>query len=464
MLNIDLAELRKIKASHLERMRAIVESADEADREITAEEQAEFDGLKAKCEEAEKEIAARRARMNNDAALAALGDEPHDVEDDVEEAVASPGGSRAVTRGLRERQQDDPCRGFANLGDFALAARSREFGQVDERLNIWSAAGDGMQQLIREDGGMLVPPAFSRAIWDRLNEASESLLARTDQLPPLPAGTDSMEFPAVNETSRADGSRHGGIQGYWKSELSELTSSKATLRSVKFEPSELYVFAYISDKLLKNAAMLESWLANKAADEINFKVGNAIINGTGSGQPRGILTGAADKPRVRVAKESNQKADTVVAQNIDKMYARLHPAVRSSAVWFVDLEEKLPDLNKAVGTGGNLVFMPPGGMAGSPLATLKGLPVIPLEYCGAIGDEGDIILAALSMYGTMARGTIDSAMSMHLKFDFAQTAFRFIFEIDGQPWVSDSLTPFTPSGGTAKGYKTSPFVTLAERA
>jgi hypothetical protein len=36
-------------------------------------------------------------------------------------------------------------------------------------------------------------------------------------------------------------------------------------------------------------------------------------------------------------------------------------------------------------------------------------------------------------------------MSVHLKFDSAQSAFRFIFEVDGQPYLNSALTPFKGS-------------------
>lgn len=50
-------------------------------------------------------------------------------------------------------------------------------------------------------------------------------------------------------------------------------------------------------------------------------------------------------------------------------------------------------------------------------------------------------------------------MSIHLRFDYGETAFRFMFEIDGQPWIAEPLTPFKGSANTL-----SPFVTLATRA
>ena len=56
------------------------------------------------------------------------------------------------------------------------------------------------------------------------------------------------------------------------------------------------------------------------------------------------------------------------------------------------------------------------------------------------------------------RGSVRSDISMHLRFDYAESAFRFMWEADGQPWLASALTPF-------KGSNTlSTFVSLATRA
>jgi HK97 family phage major capsid protein len=94
-----------------------------------------------------------------------------------------------------------------------------------------------------------------------------------------------------------------------------------------------------------------------------------------------------------------------------------------------------------------------------PFGMLLGRPLIPVEHMSTIGDVGDIMLVDLSAYATGLRGGgIRSAVSIHLRFDFNETAFRFLFEMDGQPFVNTPLTP-------AQGANTiSTHVTLAARA
>lgn len=353
--------------------------------------------------------------------------------------------------------EDDPKRGFRNFAHFATRVFDAGNTPRADDMLMHVAAGTGMQQSISSDGGVLVPPAFSKEIWDRVMVKSNSMLSYCDVIP-VDAGNESVTVPAKNETSRVDGSRQGGIQGYWKSELSQLTSSKMELREVKFTPHELYVFCFISDKLLRNAPQTASTMLEEgAADEIAFKIGDAICNGNGAGKPFGFLGHAST---VSVANETGQAAATIVTENISKMLMRLHVNARQGAVWFVnpDTEAALRELKFEVGTGGVPVYLPPGGVSETPYSSLYGKPVIPIEYCATLGTVGDIALANLGWYGAAIKGMTDTAYSMHLKFDYAQTAYRVIFEIDGQPWLNSAITPF--KGSTT----TSPFVTLATRS
>jgi HK97 family phage major capsid protein len=88
-----------------------------------------------------------------------------------------------------------------------------------------------------------------------------------------------------------------------------------------------------------------------------------------------------------------------------------------------------------------------------------GLPLIFCEHCRTVGDKGDIILTDWSQYLVGQKSTgLQFASSIHLKFDYDQTAFKFTLRIDGQPWWKQAMVP-------KNGTKTiSPFIALAERS
>ena len=112
----------------------------------------------------------------------------------------------------------------------------------------------------------------------------------------------------------------------------------------------------------------------------------------------------------------------------------------------------------SAGLGGQLLYMPAGGLSTSGYGTLFGRPVIPIEQCSALGDKGDIILADLGQYMMIDKGGIQAASSMHVKFIYDEMTYRVTYRCDGQPLWGAPLTPY-------KGSNTlSSFVTLAERA
>jgi HK97 family phage major capsid protein len=110
-----------------------------------------------------------------------------------------------------------------------------------------------------------------------------------------------------------------------------------------------------------------------------------------------------------------------------------------------------------VGLGGAPIYMPPGGISGSPYATLLGLPVVAIEHADTIGTVGDIMLLSLSEYLLIDKGGIDAASSMHVKFITDEMTFRFTYRIDGQPIWNSAITPF--KGTITK----SPYIALASR-
>jgi HK97 family phage major capsid protein len=113
----------------------------------------------------------------------------------------------------------------------------------------------------------------------------------------------------------------------------------------------------------------------------------------------------------------------------------------------------------AVGTGGQLVFVPPGGISGAPYGSLLGRPVIPIEQASALGDVGDIMLADLSGYILSQKGGVQSDVSIHVRFVYDESVFRFVLRIDGQPVRASALTPYKGGASATQSH----FVALQAR-
>ena len=234
------------------------------------------------------------------------------------------------------------------------------------------------------------------------------------------------------------------------------TDSKPAFGRMQLTLKKLIGMCYATDELLEDAVALESVINEAFPSEFAWMVDDALINGTGAGQPLGIMNAPC---LVTVAKEAGQPADTLMFENVVKMWARMWAKSRSNAVWFInqDVEPQLHAMSLAVGVGGVPVYMPAGGIAGTPYSTLFGRPIVPIEQCQTLGTTGDILLADFSQYLMIEKGGIKTDTSIHVKFIYDETAFRFVYRCDGQPMWPSVLTP-------AKGTNTlSPFVALADR-
>lgn len=382
-------------------------------------------------------------------------------QNEIEKHLKSPDYSGLRVDATPKDPKEEGRWGFKSLGHFVKAVHNAGIHKRpgEELIKGYEIAAtlkaiQGMNEGVGSDGGFLVPPTFATTIFSRMYEDSQ-LLSRTDN---YTVSGNSMVFPRSAESSRATGSRWGGVQAYWTPEGGSLTLSRPTFGRLTLNLHKLTCFAGVTQELLDDSSTaMEQFLTRAFSDEMNFMVSDAIVRGTGAGQPQGLLNAPC---KVSVTKESGQDADTVVAANVVKMYARLFARNRQNAVWFIN-QNVIPQLylmTLGIGTAGVTVYMPPGGLSGKPYATLLGLPVIEIEQAAGLGDEGDIILVDLSSYVTIAKGGPVAQSSMHFYFDTDQQAFRVTYRLDGQPWWHAPLTPF-------KGSETqSMVVTLAARA
>lgn len=346
---------------------------------------------------------------------------------------------------------------FGSLGQ-QLAAVMRAGmpgGTVDPRL-LRAAAATGLNETVPSDGGFLVQQDFATVLLQDVFQTG--ILAQRCRRIPISGNANGIKINGVDETSRAS-TRWGGILGYWASEAEEKTKSKPKFRQIELNLRKLIGLCYATDELMMDAAALEGIIRSGFASEFGFLVDDAIINGTGAGQPLGILNSGC---LVSVSKETGQKAATVVAENVIKMYSRIFAQSRQNAVWLINqnVEPQLFTMSLAVGTGGVPVYMPAGGLSGAPYGTLFGRPVIPIEQCATLGTVGDIIFADLNGYILAEKGGISSDMSIHVRFVYDESCFRFVLRVDGQPVRASALTPY--KGGAS--YTQSHFVALETRS
>lgn len=352
-------------------------------------------------------------------------------------------------------EQDKKKQRFGSFGEqlAAVVRASMPGNLVDPRLHNIRGAATGLNETVPSAGGFLVQTDFATGLLEDVYKTG--ILAEKCRRIQISGSANSIKINGVDETSRA-ATRSGGVLGYWIDEAGEKIPSKPKFRQIELSLKKLIGLCYATDELIADAAALEGFIRSAFVSEFGFLLDDAIIRGSGSGQPLGILNSGS---LVSVAKESQQTNYTVVWENVVNMYSRLFATSRPNAVWLINqaIEPQLMQMAMAIGDGGVPVYLPAGGASQSPYATLFGRPVIPCEQCSAPGDVGDIIFGDFSKYLLAEKGGIESDMSIHVRFVFDESVFRFVLRVDGQPERATALTPY-------KGSATlSHFVALAER-
>lgn len=438
-----LEELRKALDKASKRMKELndsVKGKDGSVRSFTEEEQAEWDKLSAECKNAREAI--KRAEETEQAA-----EEARKLD-----AVVNPGSVQTV----REEGHDEKgrYRGFGHVGLQLQAVCDAERGIKNPKLDkITRAAAAGQNETVLSDGGFLLQSDFTTALLESLMETSD--IARLCRRVKISASSNSVEYPSVKQSSRADGHRNGGFTAYWGSEAAEYTASKAEFENNTLQLEKLMGLCHVTDEMVSDASFLTTWIGGAFNDEFDFKLQSGILEGNGIGKPFGIFNSPA---LVTVPKEGSQTADTVVAGNITAMRAQLLPRSWKTAVWLVNQEVwgQLPLMT----IGDQPVYLPAGSLAGNTHDLLLGRPVIVCEACEKLGDAKDIVLADLNQYLLAEKGSIETATSIHVKFLTGEQSFRFTLRVNGHPLLKNKITPYKSNSNK----ELSAFVTVADRS
>jgi len=300
-------------------------------------------------------------------------------------------------------------------------------------------------------GGFVVPTQFVMEVQELGLEQS---IIRSNGATIFQMERDLLNIPRINESSHAS-SLMGGVVAYWTEEAGTKTSSEPKWGNCTLRAHELAGYTRASNALIADSGIaLETYLKKAFGAAWSYYEDDAFINGTGVGQPLGILNAPC------LITVTRQHTSSLYFDDLVNLYTRVLPESRNRAVWLLNHEVLAPLIeagagNAAQASGHQLVFISrdQGAVEALP-KTIFGRPYILTEKMGALGDAGDIGLFDLSYYfiGDRAKLTIDT--SAHVGFTTNTTYWRFTLRVDGQPWLSSALTP---KNGTNT---LSPFVTL----
>jgi HK97 family phage major capsid protein len=438
---------RQRKAEVVKAQRALLDTAAKEERGLSESESAKYEDNIKKLEGIEASIIREEKQLEMERSMSALQDENS-------RATREASGLENANAG--EQPGTPAAKPFASLGEQLIAVARSSMGNFRQDPRLVRAAISGTGETAPADGGFLVHKDFSDLLLQRTYEMGQ-ISQRVFRVP-ISANSNGVKINAIDEDSRVDGSRWGGVLAYWQNEADTMNATKPKFRQIQIQLQKLTGLCYATDELLQDASALEAVIMQTFPQEFTFKVEDAIINGTGSGQPLGIINSGAV---LQVAKDGADSGATVSTPDVLSMWSRCWGRSRQNAVWLVnqDVEPKLYPLTLGSGTAVQLLYTPPGTRDnGGQYGLLLGRPVIPVEYCATLGTPGDIILADFSQYVMSDKGAPQAASSIHVRFLNDETTFRFTYRVDGQPvWKK----PLTPKNGS-NTY--SPFITLATRS
>jgi HK97 family phage major capsid protein len=182
--------------------------------------------------------------------------------------------------------------GFKSITHFAIGGH----GAPDRRLGgpqLEAAASNYMQNQGTAGEGYLVPPQYSQEVAEiAFNEPDLFGMAN-------PEPTNSNTFLKPKDETTPWGA--SGVQAVWRAEAAQMTASKLALTGEISQLHELYAFCAASNEVLSDASMLQNRLTTQAGRAIAWTASEAVMWGSGAGQPTGFMKAPC---LVTVAKEA----------------------------------------------------------------------------------------------------------------------------------------------------------------
>jgi HK97 family phage major capsid protein len=355
---------------------------------------------------------------------------------------------KARMNGTVQVTEDPADRPFKNVADQLQAIKNLSAGRVDPRMKRiqaksleWLAGAPdekkallGSNEIIPSQGEFLLEPTISAEFLKPLHEEGPlTQFARR-----MPVGPNSINgwINGIDETSRATGSRWGGVRGYWLSAGDAMTASQPKFKRINWELNQLAVLQYATDNMLRDATLMDSVIRESSLEELKFLVNDAFMRGTGVGQPKGILSAGGLISAVRT------DANEIDGDDVIRMVARITPSAYSRMVWLASPATmgQIDKLNFTSGSTG--ILSPYVTYTANGVTNLRGRPVVYNEFSPSLGAVGDLLLWDPQDYLYWEGAGVEGASSIHVQFLTNQTVFRFIYRVDGMPATTSEITPY----------------------
>jgi len=323
----------------------------------------------------------------------------------------------ALLQGQSTTEKQESFLGKARVAYFFKSLMQYQTSKDPDHLKVVKALAVGVDA----DGGYLTPTEF-RA---QLVEDYQEMGFLRQYVTVIPMSTNSMELPTLLSS----------VKTSWGSENVSISTTTARFGTLTFAPKRLNTMIYVSRELANDSALgIVQLLTRLIREAIGREEDRVIINGSGSGQPKGIL-------QETLGGIDNANVDADLASNLKKLPFKLAPAYRSRARWLMNsistsVVSALKDSNGQ--------FLYSDGIEGSFPARLVGLPVheandMPLDT---------LLIADLSQYFLADREqiSVETTVEGAGTFEKHQVAIKVIERIDGKVAQKNAFKTLTNAG------------------
>lgn len=373
------------RAKAWESAKALLDRASEEKRDLTAEEQVQFDRINAELDERAAAIENIRKIEEREAKAAELA---RGFEMATGASASDTDLLRAIARG---------------------EVRSHEFRTLTPNAN-------------------LVPVTFFDQVWQKAREVGPML--RVSNVLNTASGED-IRFPQLTAYSTASQVAAGGTIA-----ASDPTFSSVVLGAYK----QAFMVAVAEELLTDSGVSLEAELARAGGNSIGYKVNTLLTTGSGSDEPNGVVTAASS------AVTGTAAGGIPTGDNIVDLFYSLDGAVRASnAFAFMASPTTIASIRKLKDTTGQYLFQPSLAL-GTP-DTLLGRPLIENPAMASGTSAKSILAGDWNAYRVRVAGGLQVAQSADYQFNLGLVNYRFQIRVDGDIMDSSAIKYY--QGATA---------------
>lgn len=286
-----------------------------------------------------------------------------------------------------------------------------------EHLKVVKALAEGVDA----DGGYLTPPEF-RA---RMVEDIKDKPFLRNLVTVIPMGSDSLELPTLASS----------VKTSWGSENTAISTTTASFGTLTFAPYRLNSLIYTSRELVADSAIsVVPLLTRLFVQAIGEEEDRVIINGSGSGQPKGIL-------QETLAGIDNANTDANLAPNIKKLPFRIGTAYRRNARWVMNslslaAVASLQDSNNQFLFKEGIEGLSPHRLAGYPVHEQNDMPLDTLLF-------GDL---SFYYFADRERLSVETTTEGAGTFEKHQVAIKVVERVDGKVALTNAFRTITNAG------------------